>query len=213
MNLTTDNPLNKIDQYKCAHQEQYCPGTTKVYSYLMARSDKTFKNVSFFGLQYYLKKYLSQQLTPEMGEQFIETQEAIMGSCSDLIKKNIRALCKLGYYPLEIKAVEEGTILPTKNALMTITNTLPEFYWVPGFVESLLLKVWYPCTVASQSLKYRELMEKYWDLTASDNISSLKPFLVHDFGYRSSSSEEDAAISGMAHLTNFMGSDTIPARG
>ena len=213
MNLTTQNPLNRLDQYKCNHQEQYCPGASKVYSYLMARSDTSFDKISFFGLQYYLKEYLSVKLTPEMGENFIQTQEGIFGKCSDIVKNNIRALCKLGHYPLEIKAVEEGTIVPAKNALMTITNTLPEFYWVPGFIESLILKVWYPITVASASFRYRELMEKYWQLTASESIISLKPFLVHDFGYRSSETEEGAALSGVAHLTNFMGSDTIPARG
>jgi nicotinamide phosphoribosyltransferase len=179
----------------------------------MARSDKTFDKVSFFGLQYYLKEYLSVKLTPEMGEHFIQTQEGIFGKCSELVKSNIRSLCKLGYYPIEIKAVKEGSIIPAKNALMSITNTLPEFYWVPGFIESLLLKIWYPCTVASASFKYREIMEKYWKQTASDSIQGLKPFLVHDFGFRSACSEESAALSGVAHLTNFMGSDTIPARG
>lgn len=213
MNLNTQNPLNKLDMYKVAHQEQYCPGTTKVYSYLMARSEKNYTKNMFFGLQYYLKEYLSQTLTPEMGEHFIETQEAIMGKCSPLIKKNIRALCKLGYYPLDVKAVEEGTVVPAKNVVMTITNTSPEFYWVPGFVESLLLKVWYPCTVATTSLHYREIMEKYWNLTSSESISGLKPFLVHDFGFRGETSEESAGISGMAHLAVFMGSDTVPARG
>lgn len=206
------NPLLLTDSYKVAHQEQYCPGTTKVYSYLMTRSDKEFKNVSFVGLQYYLKQYLSIKLTPEMGEEFIETQTAVIGNCSDLIKKNIRALCKLGYFPLEIKAVEEGTVLPTKNVVLTITNTLPEFYWVPGFVESLLLKVWYSCSVASCSLNYREMVEKYFNLTVDEDMYGLKMFQSHDFGYRGSDTEESAAISGFAHLTNFLGSDTISAR-
>lgn len=205
------NPLLRTDVYKMGHMEQYAPGTTKVYSYLTARSDKRFNEVVFFGLQYYLQEYLSKPLTPEMGEEFLEVRKAILGSNSPEVEEKIRALCNLGYWPLKIKAAEEGSVLPVRNVLMTITNTHPDFYWCVGFVESLLLKVWYPCTVATQSLAYRKLIDRMFDQTVDDGQMPLKQFMVHDFGFRGDSSEEGAAISGAAHLLWFTGSDTVPA--
>ncbi len=206
-----DNILLHTDVYKFGHMIQYQEGCTKVYSYLTARSDKKFKNVVFFGLQYYLQKYLSKPISPWMGEQFLEYSEKIVGPNSEDVKQKIRSLCKLGYWPIEIKAVEEGTVLPVKNALMTITNTLPEFYWAVGFVESLLLKVWYTCTVATQCYEYRKLVEKFFNETVDEDKHFLKDFTVHDFGYRGDSSEDGAGISGVAHLISFLGSDTVLA--
>jgi nicotinamide phosphoribosyltransferase len=206
------NPFLGTDCYKMGHMQQYAPGVNKVYSYLMARSSKTFDKAQFIGFQYYLKEYLSMRLKPEMAEEFIENRNAILGGNSDDINRKIRSLANLGYFPLEIKAVEEGSILPVRNALMTITNTDPEFYWVVGFVESLLLKVWYPITVATTSLFYRETVEKFFKETVSEDQYGLKTFMVHDFGYRGDTSEEGAALSGMCHLANFLGSDTVVAR-
>ncbi len=205
------NPLLRTDVYKMGHMEQYAPGTTKVYSYLIARSDREFKEMVFFGLSYYLQEYLSRPLTPEMGEEFLEVRKSILGSNSPGIEQKIRSLCRLGYWPLKIKAVSEGTVLPVQNALMTITNTHPDFYWCVGFVESLLLKVWYSCTVATQSLAYRRVVDEMFDRTVGNDQFFLKPFMVHDFGFRGDSSEEGAAISGAAHLISFTGSDTVPA--
>ncbi len=204
------NPLLQTDVYKMGHLEQYCPGTAKVYSYLIARSGKTFNRTVFFGLQYVLERYLSQPLTPEMGEEFLSVRSRILGmENTPDVEQKIRALCKHGRWPLRVKAVPEGTVMPVRNVLMTITNTLPEFYWCVGFVESLLLKVWYPTTVASCCFQYRLAVERAWARTV-DGVAGLE-FAVHDFGYRGDSSEEGAAISGVAHLTSFYGSDTVPA--
>lgn len=205
------NPLLLTDCYKLGHMEQYAPGTTKVYSYLTTRSDKTFDKAVFFGLQYYLKKYLSTPLEPWMADEFISVRNSILGSTSAEVEKKIRALCDLGYFPLEVKAVEEGSILGVQNVLMTLTNTRPDFHWVVGFVESLILKVWYPITVASCVFKYRQLVNKHYENTVDADQYFLKDFTVHDFGYRGDSSEEGAALSGVAHLISFLGSDTVPA--
>jgi nicotinamide phosphoribosyltransferase len=146
-----------------------------------------------------------------MGEEFLIYRKAILGSNSEDVENKIRALCKLGYFPLEIKAVEEGTVMPVRNVLMTITSTHPDFHWAVGYVESLLLKLWYSITVASCCLKYRETVDKYFEETVSQDMMFLKDFTVHDFGYRGDASEEGAAISGAAHLLSFLGSDTVPA--
>ena len=100
-------------------------------------------------------------------------------------------------------------VLDNKNVLATVTNTHPEFYWVVGFFESLLLKVWNTTSVATLSYKFKKLAVKMTKETSDSDF--LLPFLVHDFGYRGVSSEQTAELSGAAHLVNFCGTDTIPA--
>lgn len=209
---TQRNPLLALDVYKMGHLEQYVPGCNMVYSYLLARSDKKFEKTVFFGLQYYLKQYLSVRLEPWMAEEFLKYRSKILGTPnSSEIERKIRALCALGYWPLRIKAVPEGTVMETRNVLMTMVNTHPDFYWAVGYVESLVLKVWYPTTVASCSYAYRKTVDAYFAATVDDSLHFLKQFSVHDFGYRGDSSEEGAALSGVAHLLSFTGSDTVPA--
>jgi len=204
------NILLSTDVYKISHSVQYIPGITKVYSYLCARSTKKYDKAVMFGLQYYLKEYLSQPITHDNVDEFLTIREQILGPDStDLIAGKMRALADLGYLPLEIKAVPEGTVVDNKNVLLTVSNTIPEFYWVVGFFESLILKLWNTVTVASNSRKLRLLVEKYADMTCGHR--GLVPFQVHDFGYRGVSSEETAVLSGMAHLTQFLGTDTVLA--
>jgi nicotinamide phosphoribosyltransferase len=189
--------------------EQYPEGTNKVYSYLTARSDKKIPFTVFFGLQYYLQEYLSQPITKDMVNEFLEYRQMILGNESVAVTKKMNALAELGYLPIKIKAVKEGTVMPVKNVLMTITNTHPDFYWVVGFVESILLKVWNTTTVASYSMKLRSLVNDMATKTCSNAFHT--DWQVHDFGYRGCSSEETAALSGAAHLINFRGTDTVPA--
>jgi len=204
-----DNLMLCTDVYKMGHMEQYPKGTTKVYSYLLARSDKKMPATLFYGLQYYLNR-LCVRPTQEMMDEFLEYRKSILGmEASEDIRKKLSDLVKLGYFPLKIKAVREGSIIPVRNVLMTIENTVPGFHWVVGFFESLLLKIWNTCTVASYSKKLQMLCSKYAEETC-DNNGHL-PFQVHDFGYRGCSSEETAAVSGSAHLINFLGTDTVTA--
>jgi nicotinamide phosphoribosyltransferase len=212
------NPLLATDVYKMGHMEQYKKGTTKVFAYLYARSDRTYKHMVIVGFQHLLTTYLARRITKKMGREFLKNKEAILGlakatdgTVSDAEKK-IMALCELGYIPLEIKAVPEGTVIPAKNVVATVTNTIPEFYWCVGFFESLILKVWDAISTASCSFRYRQLVEKYFDETVDKELYFLKDFMVHDFGYRGSKTEEEASITGVAHLLSFAGSDTVPAR-
>jgi len=204
-----ENLLLATDVYKLGHMEFYPEGTTKIYSYLCARSTKKEKKALFFGLQYYLKQYLSRPITMENVEEFLEYRKNILGSNSDDVIKKMTALGKLGYLPVVIKAAPEGMVIDNKNVLATVVNTHPDFAWVGGFVESLLLKVWNTTTVATKDLKYKKLVVDFAQRTSDSDF--LIPFLVHDFGYRGCSSEETAALSGAAHLINFLGTDTILA--
>lgn len=207
--LIGNNILLCTDVYKMGHMEQYPPDITKIYSYLTARSGKVMDEVLFYGLQYYLKM-LEQPIYDVDVDEFLNYRQRILGTpAPDHVVEKLRALADLQYIPLHIKAVPEGTVLPVKNVLMTVTNTHKDFAWVVGFFESLLLKVWYPTTVASYSLKLKKLCEEFANRTCDDHAHM--PFQVHDFGYRGCSSEESAAIGGSAHLINFLGTDTIPA--
>ena len=114
-----------------------------------------------------------------------------------------------GYLPIEIKAVAEGTPVGVGNALMTVVNTDDKSYWLPNYLEPLLLQVWYPSTVATLSAEVRKLANFYLEVTGSpkDNLD----FMLHDFGYRGATSTESAMLSGSAHLLSFSGTDTIAA--
>jgi len=203
------NLLLMTDVYKLGHLRMYKPGTTKVYSYLCARSTRKEVKALFFGLQPYLK-LLEQGVTKEDAQEFFLYFSEILGTAVPKdIESKINELVELGYIPLEIKAVPEGTYLDNKNVLATVTNTDPRFYWVVGFFESLLLKVWNTTSVATLSHKFKRLVTERTAKTSDSDF--LIPFLVHDFGYRGVSSEETAELSGAAHLVNFCGTDTIPA--
>lgn len=204
------NPLLLTDVYKMGHMEQYKPGTNKVYSYLIARKGNKLPKVLFFGLQYYLKKYLGIRITAEHVQEFLKYRKRILGTeAPQHIVDKLNKLVEDGFFSLKIKAVPEGAIVPAGNILASVTNTKDHAYWQVGFIESLLLKVWNTCTVASYSRKLKDLVSKFGQETC-DNLSHV-PFAVHDFGYRGVSSEETAALSGAAHLINFLGSDTVPA--
>ncbi|MGH8214965.1 MAG: nicotinate phosphoribosyltransferase, partial [Rhodanobacteraceae bacterium] len=113
-----------------------------------------------------------------------------------------------GKLPLRIRAVAEGTVVPTHQALITIESTCPDCFWVPSYVETLLMRVWYPVTVATISWHVKQTIREYLDKTSDDPTAQIA-FKLHDFGSRGVSSAESAALGGMAHLVNFRGTDTI----
>lgn len=207
--MSNKNLLIATDAYKLSHALFYPKGLNKIYSYLIPRSDKKYSQVVFFGLQYYIKEYLSKPVTHDDVIEALEIRKSILGDNPPEIIENFTKLADLGYIPIEIKAVEEGTVMSPKNVMLTIENTHPDFAWLVGFLESLLLKLWYSCTVATLSKEYHDFISD--KMTKTSTLDFLTPFMVHDFGYRGVSSEESAAIAGAAHLLNFLGTDTVPA--
>jgi nicotinamide phosphoribosyltransferase len=113
-----------------------------------------------------------------------------------------------GVLPLRIKAVKEGSVVGAQNAIVTIENTDPEFYWLTNWAETVLLQLWYPVTVATLS---RAIKQVIGEALVRTGDPSLLPFKLHDFGFRGVSSRESAAIGGAAHLFNFVGTDNLPA--
>ncbi|QLE79676.1 nicotinate phosphoribosyltransferase [Francisella sp. Scap27] len=206
------NPSNLIlmtDSYKHSHPYQYPKNTTYTHFYMESRgvANAYLGNVTrFFGLQYYLKKYLSQPITLAMID---EAEKVLKAHGLVFYRKGFERVLEKhnGYFPVRVRAVREGSMVLTHNVLMTIESTDEELAWLPGMLETLLLKVWYPTTVASISSNIKETIKKYLQQT-SDTLDKLN-FMLHDFGYRGVSSEESAGIGGAAHLTNFMGTDTL----
>lgn len=208
------NLLLSTDCYKVSHGDQYPKGTTKVYSYLCARKGFTKEQgirlernkVTFFGLQYYLQEYLARGITYEDIDEFLQVYRNICPISTETVER-MRYVADLGYLPIEVKALPEFEQYPIFTPLLTITNTDPNAYWLVNYIEGLMLKLWYPCSVATRSAEYHAVANEYSELTCDDNEHL--PYSVHDFGYRSVSSEESAMLGGAAHLMNFAGSDTI----
>lgn len=201
------NIILNSDSYKMSHYKQYPEGTEYVSSYIESRGGKWDKTL-FFGLQMFLKEYLSKPITLEM----IEEAEVIVTAHGEPFNKEgwMHILRKhRGYLPVEIEAVPEGTIIANKNVLVQVINTDPKVPWLTSFIETALLRaIWYPTTVATNSYAAKKVINKYLELTADEPEVEL-PFKMHDFGARGVSSKESAGIGGVAHLVNFMGTDTV----
>jgi nicotinamide phosphoribosyltransferase len=166
----------------------------------------------FFGLQYFLRKYLSGRVvTKEKIEQAASIAKMHMGSEAGTFNREGWEYIERkynGFLPVRIKAVPEGTKVPTSNVMMTIEALDSKCYWLVNYLETLLVQVWYPSTVATISHGVREIIRE--GLEKSGDVAGL-PFKLHDFGFRGVSSVESAGIGGLAHLVNFQGTDTLAA--
>lgn len=198
--------LFDTDSYKVSHYLQYPPGTTSMFSYIESRGGEYDKTV-FFGLQYYLKEYLTHRVTVEEVEKAKELYAA-HGEPFNYEGWMYIAKDLGGKLPVRIRAVPEGTIVPTSNILVSIESTDPKVFWVVSWLETMLLRVWYPITVATRSNRIRNIILEALNKTSDDPQGEIS-FKLHDFGSRGVSSQESAMIGGAAHLVNFMGSDTV----
>ncbi len=205
-----NNILLLTDSYKLSHYKQYPSGTSHIYSYFESRGGK-FEQVTFFGLQYLLKEYLAGEVVTQAKiDQAAKLYAAHFGSETLFNREGWEYILEKyqGRLPIRIKAVAEGAVIPTHHVLMTVENTDPKCYWLSNFLETLLVQLWYPCTVATTSKAVRSLILSYLEKTGDP---SLIDFKLHDFGFRGVSSVESAGIGGAAHLVNFMGTDTVTA--
>lgn len=208
-----DNLILMADAYKYSHHKLYYPGTTKVYSYFESRGGK-FDYSIFFGLQYFIKRYLEGTvITKEMVDEAAALMPGIFGRDDVFDRSKFDYIVEKhgGKLPVRIKAVPEGTRVLVNNVMMTIESTDPNCFWLTNFLETLLVQIWYPCTVATQSNETHKIVQKYYAETASNEAQEGIDFVLNDFGFRGVSSVESAGIGGAAHLLNFRGSDTIMA--
>lgn len=194
------------DSYKFSHHLQNPPGTTRKWSYVEARGGK-FKETMFFGLQSYLPRL--QVPTQEDIDESGELVGAHIGT-GIFNRAGWEKMREIGYVPLRIDAMPEGTVSAPRTPQVTVVNTHPDFAWLPAYVETPLLRaVWYGSTVASVSYEARKRIARAF-VETSDH-PELLPFKLHDFGARGVSSKESAGLGGVAHLVNFQGTDTVEA--
>lgn len=211
--MKKENLLLLADAYKYSHYKLYTPGTSKIYSYLESRGG-LFPETVFYGLQYYLKEYLEgQAFTREDVDEAEGIMNAVFGRKNVFRRENFDYILEKhgGRLPVRIKAVPEGLAVPVRNVLLTIENTDPACFWLTNFLETLLMQVWYPNTVATLSREVRKTVTKYFEATADDTSREAIDFVLNDFGFRGVSSVESAGLGGSAHLLSFMGSDTVLA--
>lgn len=214
-----NNVILYTDGYKLGHHNQYPKGTTLVYSNLTPRSNKYFPNAdgaTVFGIQYFIKKYLIEEFNrnffdkpeSEVVAKFKRRIDTFLGKDNNVGIEHIRALHKLGYLPLKIKALPEGSLCPIRVPYLTIVNTHPDFFWLTNYLETLIsCELWLPVTSATHSRLALKALKEHCEQVGID----LNTFLVHDFSMRGMAGLEAAIVSGMAHLTSFVGSETIPA--
>ncbi len=207
--MNPDNLILDVDSYKASHFLQYPPGTEYLSSYVEARGG-AWPEALFFGLQIWLKDRLSKPIV----RADIDEAEALLAAHGlPFNRPGWEHILDAhgGHAPVRIEAVREGTVLPTRNVLVQITNTDPKVPWITSYLETSLLRaVWYPTTVATRSLAIKRRIYAALVETCDDPAGEIL-FKLHDFGGRGASSRETAGIGGAAHLVNFRGTDTVSA--
>lgn len=218
------NPLHNCDSYKLGHMAQYPAGTTLVYSNFTPRSVMHSKvpeafqkdRIVWFGLQGLLQEMKDlwdanffQQPKEKVMEKFARRIAPFVGP-SGFDMSKVEALHDLGYLPIRVKALPEGSLVDVKIPMMTVVNTLPEFYWITNFLETWIsAEMWKGVTSATTAFAYRQILELWAERTGAP--MEFVDWQAHDFSMRGMSGVHDAAKSGAGHLVSFLGTDSLPA--
>lgn len=217
--MTNFHPLLLCDFYKCVHSEQYPKGITRLVSYYtprMSRLADTDK-VTFFGLQYFIQKYLVEGFNKSF---FNRPKEEVVAEYDRVLThtlgKNcynpnkIAALHDLGYLPLEISAVPEGTRTKIGVPQLMITNTHPNFAWLVNTIESAIsATLWHAQVSAEVGVRYWNIVKPYWEKTCGEGVNPHR--LLGDFSFRGQHSIESATLSSMGWLLTHYNTATVPA--
>ena len=212
------NPMLLIDFYKAVHAEMLPANITKSVSYFTPRMSriKRWDNVVMFGLQGFIKTYLIDYFNEEFFNKSFEDaigsykriMDATLGKGTYKIEK-IERLHKLGYLPIEIKALPEGTLVPMHVPMFGITNTHPDFAWLPQALESLIsAEMWHPMLAATVGYTYRQIVNKYYNLTCDDNIPRARALGAFDF--RGEECLQSAEKAGAGWCLSFLNTATVP---
>lgn len=213
-------PTLLCDFYKVSHREQYPDNTEVVYSTWTPRSGRHLPNVKevvSFGFQGFIKEYMIDFFNENF---FNRNKDEIVSEYTRYLKfclfrqnpdtSHIEDLHDLGYLPIKIKALDEGMLVPFRIPILTVENTNPKFFWLTNYFETLISSnLWKPCTSASISKVYRDVMNSFALETTGSTLGV--EFQGHDFSMRGMSGLEDSARTGMGHLLSFVGTDTIPS--
>lgn len=207
--LSLMSVIVRTDSYKFSQWLQYPEDTVNVSSYIESRGGE--KESVFFGLQAFIKDYLCTPITMQdinYAELIVTAHGLPFNRAGWEIILNEYG----GYLPLEIEAVPEGTVMATHNVQVQVKVIDGEkrLGWLTSYVETILLRgVWYPSTVATKSRKMKKFIAAALRKTSDVPVDMQIMFKLHDFGARGASSGETAVLGGMAHLVNFMGTDTF----
>jgi nicotinamide phosphoribosyltransferase len=219
------NAVTQKDFYKTDHRRQYPEDTSVVYSNFTPRSSRLAnmlpkyfdEKIVWFGLQVFIKDFLIK----EWNESFFNIpKEQAVGRYKRRLDTSlgmdavptdhIEALHDLGYLPIRIKSLPEGTRVDIRVPPFTVINTHPDFFWLTNDLETVMsCDLWKPSTTATIAFEYKKIMT-YWAKLTGAPLENIQ-FQCHDFSFRGMSGRKDAAISGMGHLLSFVGTDTIPA--
>ncbi len=213
------NPLLLLDYYKTTHSEQYPAGLTKMASYFTPRMSrlKGEDKLIMFGLQAFIKTYLIDSFEKyffarpkeEVLKEYTRILDATLGRGAYGTEK-IEALHDLGYLPLEIKGLPEGTRVPVKVPMLEVTNTHPDFVWLVNTIETnISCYLWHAMVSANVGYKYRQIVNKYYDISVEDNIPRRRA--LGDFSMRGQESTESAIKSSAAFCLSFVNTATVPA--
>lgn len=212
-------PVLLGDFYKMTHHDQYPDGLQYIHAYFTPRMSRLEheNKLIMFGLQAFIKTYLIDyfneyffgEFHDEVMGEYIRVLNATLGRDSYNIDK-ISKLHKLGYLPLSIKAIPEGTRVPIKVPMIEITNTHPDFAWLVNYVESLLsAEMWHPMVSANVGYRYRQIVNHWYDITVEDNIPRARA--LGDFSFRGQESLQSAIKSSAAFCLSFLNTATVPA--
>ena len=216
------NPLLLTDGYKTGHHMQYPEGTTLVYSNFTPRSNKYAPKgcdkVVSFGQQMVMKQiheafrdeFFNKMKSEVCGEM---KKELSMYLGTDYDVTHFEKLHDLGYLPILVKIIEEGTLVPMRVPVLTIYNTHPDFYWVTNYLETIISNLlWKPMTSATIAHQYRKVLTKWQEKTDKERAWFID-WQGHDFSMRGMDSVDATISSGLGHLTSFSGTDSLPAIG
>lgn len=207
-----------IDYYKAVHAEMLPEKITKSVSYFTPRMSRVARwdKVVMFGLQGFIKTYLIDYFNKEFFERPFEDVIAeykrvldhTLGEGVYGIEK-IEKLHRLGYLPIEIVALPEGTRVPVHVPMFGITNTHPDFAWLPQALESLIsAESWHPMIAATVGYTYREIVNRYYDLTCDDGLEKARALGAFDF--RGEECTESAIKAGAGWCLSFLNTATVP---
>ncbi|MEE1072977.1 MAG: nicotinate phosphoribosyltransferase [Cellulosilyticum sp.] len=213
------NPLLLLDYYKTTHAEQYPEGLTKMASYFTPRMSRIQgeDHLIMFGLQGFIKSYLIDGFNEyffkrpkkEVLHEYSRVLDATLGKGAYGLEK-IEALYDLGYLPLEIKAVPEGTLVPIKVPMLEVSNTHSDFVWLVNTIETnISCYLWHAMLSANVGYKYRQIVNRYYDLTVEEDVPRRKA--LGDFSMRGQESCESAIKSSAAFCLSFVNTATVPA--
>ena len=212
------NPMLLIDFYKAVHSDMLPKDIEKSVSYFTPRMSrvKMWDHVVMFGLQAFIRTYLIEYFNQEF---FSQPLDRVIGEYERVLNaalgagafdsKKIEKLHKLGYLPIEIKALPEGTRVPMHVPMFEISNTHPDFAWLPQALESLIsAELWHPMLSATVGATYRDIVNKYYALSVEDDVPRARA--LGDFSFRGQECLQSAVKSSAGWCLSFLNTATVP---